>query len=417
MMRKILFGLVLIMGIIPFTILWVVMNVRLYSHSSGVYTHERFESEVLPQLRFIRSALGQNRDVEMQSYFPEGYFFTNVLYGMSWVNVGLQDDLLRDQALTEAEFAYARVDSARGRSAFSSFLTPPYGVFYEGWRLWLLGGILSLQADAERDPARVNVYQEDVAALVSAFEANTTPFLTAYPGRSWPVDSTVAVASIQLHDTLFAPQYADFIQTWLDEAFALADPQTGLLPHEVRASDGVAIDDVRSTSQSLIIRFLYEIDPPRAEAQYQEFRRVFFDRPLGVPAIREYVHGVDGGWGDVDSGPLILGISASSSAVSIGTAQVLGDDALATTLLNTAEAVGLPLQLGDQTVYAFGILPVGDAFLAWARTSIPWAQAPTPASYEPVINASWRLPIHVITLVPIGILWIAWFWTWRKTKR
>ena|SRR5215218_3133485 len=56
-------------------------------------------------------------------------------------------------------------------------------VFYRGWTNWLRGG------------------------LGAAFDASASPYLTAYPGQAWPVDSTVAMASLRLHDTLLPARF------------------------------------------------------------------------------------------------------------------------------------------------------------------------------------------------------------------
>jgi hypothetical protein len=41
----------------------------------------------------------------MQEPFPEGYFFSYALYGLTWVDVGMRDGAPRDRALAEARWA------------------------------------------------------------------------------------------------------------------------------------------------------------------------------------------------------------------------------------------------------------------------------------------------------------------------
>jgi hypothetical protein len=57
-----------------------------------------------------------------------------------------------------------------------------------------------------------------------------TPFLAAYPGQARPVDSTVAMASLRLHDRLGREKYAATAVRWVAGAKARLDPATGLLP-------------------------------------------------------------------------------------------------------------------------------------------------------------------------------------------
>jgi hypothetical protein len=92
----------------------------------------------------------------------------------------------------------------------------------------------------------------------------------------------------------------------------------------------------------VIARFLVEVDPHLGRAQYRRFRELFVAAPFGLPGVREYPRGSRGG-GDVDSGPLVAGLSASASTVTLGAARVHGDHRLAGALTNAIEFLGVPL--------------------------------------------------------------------------
>jgi hypothetical protein len=127
----------------------------------------------------------------------------------------------------------------------------------------------------------------------------------------------------------------------------------------------------------------------------------------GLPGVREYPLGTEGP-GDVDSGPLLAGVSLSASVVTLGAALAQGDQALAGPLLHTGEVVGLPLSWGDTKRYALGQVPVGDAFLVWAKTARP-VEAGSPAPLPPVVPGWWRLPWHTLALAFLLLLWLpAW---------
>lgn len=100
---------------------------------------------VYRQLAFIRAALQDGAAEQAQRLFPEGYFFSHVLYGLAWVELGHRRPDERAAALREARWALARLDGPAGRAPFDPSLDPPFGVFYRGWSNWLLGGVLSLQ--------------------------------------------------------------------------------------------------------------------------------------------------------------------------------------------------------------------------------------------------------------------------------
>jgi len=345
------------------------------------------------QLTFLRGELDRGAGEAAQRLFPEGYFFLHVLYGLAWVELGMRAPAgERETALREARWALRRLDSPAGREPFSPELTPSYGVFYVGWTNWLRGGVLSLQPGDRRDPAEVERFAADSAALAAAFDAAESPYLEAYPDEAWPVDSTVAVASLRLHDTLLPPRYAPTVARWLDGVRQRLDPVTGLLPHRVDAATGAPAEVARGTSQSIVHRFLPEIDPAFAQQQYLRFRDRFVVRPLGLgPAVREYPVGTDGP-GDVDSGPLVLGVSLSATVVTLGAAQVHRDTALAGGMANYGELAGVPIDTPWTKRYALGVMPVGDAFLAWAKTARPWVGSP-PAVTPGWTARWWRLPL------------------------
>jgi len=357
------------------------------------------------QLAFLRAALHDGAAERGQEVFPEGYFFLHALYGLAWVEVGMREPVGTPvDAVREARWALQRLDSPAGRAPFSADLLPSYGVFYRGWSNWLRGGMLSLQSGADRDPQEVRRFEDDSAALASAFDASPSPFLAAYPGQAWPVDSTVAMASLRLHDRLFSARFARTVGRWTGQVRGHLDPGTGLLPHRVDLDSGRPTEPARGSSQSIIQRFLVEIDPSFAADQYLRFRDRFVVRPLGLgPGVREYPRGTDGP-GDVDSGPLLLGVSLSASVVTIGAAQVHGDGPLASALANYAELAGLPVDTPWTKRYALGRLPIGDAFLAWSKTARPWT-SPTPPAPPRTVPWWWQLPLLALLTVLGTLPW------------
>ncbi|MEO3775301.1 hypothetical protein ABGB16_00315 [Micromonospora sp. B11E3] len=308
----------------------------------------------------------------------------------------------RGTALREARWALARLESPAGRAPFDAGLVPAYGIFWQGWTNWLRGGVLALQPAAGRDPAEVRRFAEASAAIGAAFDASASPYLAAYPGQAWPVDSTVAVASLRLHDALLPPRFAPTVARWLDGVRQRLDPRTRLLPHRVDLATGAPAEVARATSQSVIQRFLVDVDPAFAREQYLRFRDRYVAAPLGLgPAVREYPDGMTGA-GDVDSGPLVLGVSLSATVVALGVAQSQGDAALAGALANYGELVGLPVDTPWTRRYALGALPVGDAFLAWSKTARPWVAAP-PDPPPATVRWWWRLPL-LSALLLVGLL-------------
>ena len=87
--------------------------------------------------------------------------------------------------------------------------------------------------------------------------------------------------------------------------------------------------------------------------------------------------------------------------MTLAAARANGDAVLATDLSREAELIGLPVSGAGMRRYAFGALPVGDAFLAWARTR-PLAD-PGTATVEPTPRPWWPLYLGMC-LLPAALL-------------
>ena len=144
---------------------------------------------------------------------------------------------------------------------------------------------------------------------------------------------------------------------------------------------GQLLEGPRGSSQAIIQAYWPDIDPQGAAEQWQRFTGLFLVREWGLVGVREHPIGTDAA-GDVDSGPLIAGVSASASAVTLAAARRNGDADLAATLDHEAEYLGLPLEWSGERRFAFGLLPVGDAFVAWAR-GVPLKPVPSPVAPQP----------------------------------
>lgn len=353
---------------------------------------------VATQLDYLGSRLTDGSAREAQALFPEGEFFTFILYGLARV-----DEVARggDPAgLAEARRALDLATAPAVRERFGADQQLPYGIFYAGWTNWLRGALL--QQQEVRDPALLAEFGEQARAIAGAFEAASSPYLTSYPGQAWPCDSVVGVASVALYRELTGdPSVTAVLDRWLAAARDRVDPATGLLPHRVDPATGQPLEGARATSLTVVLVFLPDVDTGFAADQYRRFRDAFLIMPLGIPAIREFPRGTDGA-GDVDSGPLIGGVSLSSTVVTMGAAQNNGDRALAAEVGAVGELIGLPLDLPGGKRYAAGLLPIGDSFVAWAKGVRPLVADPVP-SVEPAVGPASRT-VWVIALILLGLV-------------
>jgi hypothetical protein len=213
------------------------------------------------------------------------------------------------------------------------------------------------------------------------------------------VDNVVAMAALRRADAVTGVDHRALVDRWRDRAVELVDPATGLLPHRTEVDTGRSLQGSRATSQSLIQRFWPLVDPAGAPAAYARYRELFVTTTLGFAGIREYPAGADGP-GDVDSGPLVLGVSVSATVVTAGTAIGHGDDGLAAALLHEVDVFGVPVEIGVGRRYAFGVVPVGDAFIAWARSTPPGA-----ATDHPAVMVWWPLALVPPWLAALVVWW------------
>jgi hypothetical protein len=356
---------------------------RLHRYTAVDYWSAGSGPDVQAQLNWIGRELRQGAGEQTQSWYPEGFFFAHVIYGYALVNQVLlnpDEPDLRQRNLAEIEWVLAQLESEAGRRPFPQNQSVEYGVFYQGWSNKLLGGLLLLQAEADRDPARVAQFHRQSEALAEAYWFSPRLHLEAYPGGCWPVDNIVALSSLRLHDHLYGSSYGEVVDEWLAYTQANLDPQTGLIPHRIDAVDGRHRQGSRASSLVMSLIFLPELDETFAREQYGRFRELYGRSGLGFVAFREYPPGVNGP-ADVDSGPLLFGLGPVATGVSMAPARANGDREIFERMLQLSEVVGLPFTWNGEKRYSLGLLPVGDAFLVWSKTILPWRLPAEPPAF------------------------------------
>lgn len=385
--------------------LW--LNLRLYAVPQGIAERGEIAHDATSQLANIGRRLRAGEGNDMQRLFPEGWFFSHALYGMAWVNVGLQtqDKLLKSRAAEEARWVLLRMESPEALAPFAADTQVEHGVFYLGWKNRLLGGLLALKPDPTPTSTEVSAFRRQCNELAAAFHSAPSKHLDAYPGQSWPCDNVMALSSLRLHDTLFEPQFSDVIASWVHFAKEHLDPDTGLLAHQIDASTGRTLIAPRASTQVYIHALLPELDPEFAREQYAGFRHWFVEDWLGYLPVCEYPKGKAGA-GDVDTGPLVLGISPSATVVSIAAARANGDFELAERSVILSETIGIPWSSGGEKSFGFGAIVVADAFLVWGKTLVPWSH--TPDDTFPLTTPGWwRWRLHCISVVLVCLVFRA----------
>lgn len=348
----------------------VYLNIRLYYSPTYVSTEgTEMNQEVLYQLRYLKTMLHNGGGKTAQDKYPEGFIFMNALYGLTWVDFvqGLSvSNPLRTEGLEEIDWVLKELDGKYAQSRFPFELNPNRGIFYVGWKNYLLGKRLLLDQPSKRSSEQSKQFKVQCASIYAAYQATNKTYLESYKKLAWPADNVVAVASLCLMNQLDSPIYKPFIEDWILEVQEKLDPVTGLIPHEVNFETQTVFEGAKGSSQSLMLSFLIEIDRTFAQAQFEKYRTQFLDYRFGLPGIREYPKGTEGA-ADVDSGPVLLGIGGSASLVGQRTMALYNDIEMAVGLRNCIESFGAAYTSDRQKIYVLGLEPIADAFIAWSN--------------------------------------------------
>lgn len=387
-------------GLLTWGVVWV--NLQLYTPAPPFPGRKE---EVVRQLNYLSHALKkEDAGTQMQYLFPEGFVFLHALYGLSWCELALalpREKALGQRAAQEALYAYGQINSQEGRSTFPENMTPAYGIFYHGWRNYLLAKLLQLPVMFPERASCLQEFKSNCAAIAKAMRQSSSPFLESYPSQAWPADMFAAVASLRIYDQLYGPVYTQELARWIGQVKERLDPATGLLPHKAEAGTGTQLERARGGSMALMLRLLVEIDPVFAREEYARFQHHFVTTVLGLPAVREYPKGT-AGVEDIDSGPVILGVGFPATLVSIGTFQVFGEEELSQRQFQTVHAFGWATSTASETFYLWGQLPLADAFIAWSRAT---GHRINPVATVPA-NHFWRMPFHLISAFILLVFWL-----------
>jgi hypothetical protein len=178
-------------------------------------------------------------------------------------------------------------------------------------------------------------------ALVRRFAASPTALLESYPGETYPADNAAAIASIALHDRAMGADHHAVVERFLATLRArCTDGASGLLYQRVDSASGAPRDGARASGTAMAAFVLGYAGPDAASPWWPALARQW-DTVLGFGGVREYPPGA-AGQGDVDSGPVLLGLGVSATAFGIASARRAGDAARFRSAFASAWLFGLP---------------------------------------------------------------------------
>jgi hypothetical protein len=253
-----------------------------------------------------------------------------------------------------------------GEDAMAS-LDGPHGHAYLAYSALALGMARLI------DPAFPDDLARSHDALVAAYErrllASPTGLIETYPGEAYPTDNAAVAAAIAVHGRATSRDHGKVLAHWAERVLAVqVDKPSRLVFQRMSAANGAPKDAPRGSGTALAAYFAGFADRHVARALAEA--TLDHESTLGgFGAIREYADGYSG-LGDVDSGPVMLGVSVAATGFALAPARAFGRDQAFTRIFRTTELFGAPTASEGRTRFLTGG-PIGNALLLAMLTSGP----------------------------------------------
>lgn len=182
-------------------------------------------------------------------------------------------------------------------------------------------------------------------------------------------DMMVAIVALSDFARLNDGKYSSTVRDWICRAKTeWIDNKTGLLVSFLD-DNGIIEAPVKGSYAALNCYYLTKIDSDLAKEQYENLK-ICFSQSFPACGIKEY-HDRSCWLGmDIDTGPIILNLSPSGTAFTIGSATFFDDNKFRNKLLKTAEIAGHTVKWNNSRHYLLADLAlVGEAITLAMRTN------------------------------------------------
>ncbi|MEI2717693.1 MAG: hypothetical protein V9E98_12020 [Candidatus Nanopelagicales bacterium] len=191
-------------------------------------------------------------------------------------------------------------------------------------------------------------------ALIAAYErrllASATGLIETYPGEAYPTDVAAVAAAIAVHGRVTGENHHRVLAHWAERVKRVQiDAASGLVIQRMGARSGKPHDAPRGSGTGLAAYFAGFADRRTAQLLADglfKHESTFF----GFGAIREYASGHHG-FGDIDSGPVIFGVSVSATGFALAPARAFGKEDSLRANLSHHPFVWYAVQLGGADTF------------------------------------------------------------------
>lgn len=341
---------------------------KCYEPTYIIIENQKVNQDVLQQLRYLKNELHHKFAAErQQNMYPEGFVFTNALYGLAWIDFAEHLDKsssLFQEATSEALWSYEQIISDNARKTFDPNLPLIYGAFYRGWSNYLLGKYLLLIPN-QIDEKLLKDFSKNCESIRYTLNLTQKTYLESYVNQVWSADNVLCLASLRQYKRLTqSDEFEPTVQVWLSKIKNHQDKQYQLVPHAYNLDLEKGISEPRGSSQSLMNCFWIELDSAFAKKQFETYKKEFFSERLGFKAVREYPQQIDK-QGDIDSGPVIWGIGGAASVVGVRAFLSNEDNKNAQLLSHSIECFGFPTIEKGHKKYLWEEALILDLFRVW----------------------------------------------------
>ncbi len=260
-----------------------------------------------------------------------------------------------DRLLRPRAFAFAT--RAWGGSPFDS-LDDDAGHAYLGYATRGVGALRAV------DPGTPHAALHDrlVAALSRRLSRARDGVVETYPGEAYPCDIASMVGALGQHAQITGADHRELIARVATVYRARwTDPASGYLVQSVEPATGRWLSPARASGTALSAYFWSFADDAMARELNAALARHGHRSFVGFGAVSEYARG-DHGLGDIDSGPVVMGVSVSATGFSLASARRFGDRGRFRELYRTAALFGVPAARGQGRAFVAGG-PIGNAVL------------------------------------------------------
>ena len=221
--------------------------------------------------------------------------------------------------------------------------------------------VLALYERVYGQSKRRKLHDRITRTLLRRLTQSPTGLLATYPGQTYPVDNSAVLASLAQHRSHHNAPHREAVSLLLKNfEQRYVHRETGILIQAVHPN-GQPKDAPRGSGTALAAYFLSYADRNLARRMHASLVRQLGNAPLGFGMVSEYPQGHSGP-GDIDSGPLLFGLSISATGFSLGSARAAGDQQHFERVYRTVHLFGAPYKRGKSTTLATGG-PFGNAIM------------------------------------------------------